>query len=129
MAETTETETTETETAAERGTLSCSFCGLPQERVKKLIAGPAGVCICNECVELCNDIITDDEVEQPKPSEEQVAAALAAMLKNRALTARTAEQHLEKIVRQARSKGLSWDSIAESLGMTGAEAESRFDSP
>jgi ATP-dependent Clp protease ATP-binding subunit ClpX len=36
--------------------LNCSFCGKVQDDVKKLIAGPS-VYICNECVDLCNDII------------------------------------------------------------------------
>jgi len=59
------------------GSLFCSFCGKSQEEVKKLIAGPA-VYICDECVALCNDIISE-EVEKeeaslrklavPKPSE------------------------------------------------------------
>ena len=39
--------------------LSCSFCGKTQERVKKLIAGP-GVFICDECVELCNEILEEE---------------------------------------------------------------------
>ena len=37
----------------------CSFCGRPQEEVKKLIAGPT-VYICDECVGLCNEIIADE---------------------------------------------------------------------
>jgi ATP-dependent Clp protease ATP-binding subunit ClpX len=39
--------------------LTCSFCGKSQEEVKKLIAGPA-VYICDECIELCNDIIAEE---------------------------------------------------------------------
>ena len=35
----------------------CSFCGKLQEQVKKLIAGPRGVYICDECVSLCREII------------------------------------------------------------------------
>ncbi len=45
-------------------TLYCSFCGKSQHDVKKLIAGPS-VFICDECIELCNDIIRDEEVLQP----------------------------------------------------------------
>lgn len=41
------------------GTLSCSFCGKTQKDVKKLIAGP-GVYICDECIDLCNDIIAEE---------------------------------------------------------------------
>ncbi|MEO0003111.1 MAG: hypothetical protein RLZZ22_803, partial [Pseudomonadota bacterium] len=40
-------------------TLYCSFCGKSQHEVKKLIAGPS-VFICDECIELCNDIIRDE---------------------------------------------------------------------
>ena len=45
--------------------LYCSFCGKSQHEVKKLIAGPS-VFICDECIELCNDIIRDEV-----PAEEQ----------------------------------------------------------
>ena len=56
--------------------LKCSFCGKGQEEVKKLIAGPS-VFICNECVDLCNEIIAEEWEEAkeakiprlPKPSE------------------------------------------------------------
>ena len=62
----------------ESGQLTCSFCGKSQDEVKKLIAGPT-VYICDECIELCNDIIDeearlDQTAEQdtkrlPKPAE------------------------------------------------------------
>jgi len=45
--------------------LKCSFCGKSQKQVKKLIAGP-GVYICDECIDLCNEII---EEELSEPSE------------------------------------------------------------
>ncbi len=56
--------------------LYCSFCGKSQHEVRKLIAGPS-VFICDECVDLCNDIITEEMQEQldtgesslPKPHE------------------------------------------------------------
>jgi ATP-dependent Clp protease ATP-binding subunit ClpX len=58
------------------GDLVCSFCGKSQDEVKKLIAGPT-VYICDECIELCNDIIAEEfEKEEaaklssvPKPTE------------------------------------------------------------
>ena len=40
----------------------CSFCGKPQESVKKIIAGP-GVYICDECIALCNGIMEDGDFE------------------------------------------------------------------
>ena len=56
--------------------LKCSFCGKNQDQVKRLIAGP-GVYICDECIELCSDIIADEFEETveldtkslPKPKE------------------------------------------------------------
>jgi ATP-dependent Clp protease ATP-binding subunit ClpX len=56
--------------------LKCSFCGKSQKQVKKLIAGP-GVYICDECIELCNEIMEEDLAttdeftftELPKPAE------------------------------------------------------------
>ena len=56
--------------------LSCSFCGKSQNDVRKLIAGP-GVYVCNECIDICNEIINDDEqtttsavrTNLPKPHE------------------------------------------------------------
>ncbi|MEW6105107.1 MAG: ATP-dependent Clp protease ATP-binding subunit ClpX [Bacillota bacterium] len=60
----------------EKGQLKCSFCGKAQDQVKKLIAGP-GVYICDECIELCNEIIEEELGEEadvelgniPKPKE------------------------------------------------------------
>ena len=62
------------------GDLVCSFCGKSQDEVKKLIAGPT-VYICDECIELCNDIIAEEfEKEEaaklssvPKPAEIKTA--------------------------------------------------------
>ncbi|MEK3852948.1 ATP-dependent protease ATP-binding subunit ClpX [Cytobacillus sp. FSL H8-0458] len=60
----------------EKGQLKCSFCGKTQDQVRKLVAGP-GVYICDECIELCTEIVeeelgTEEEVEfkdVPKPAE------------------------------------------------------------
>ncbi len=40
--------------------IRCSFCGKPQEQVRKLIAGPKGIYICDACVEICTDIIEEE---------------------------------------------------------------------
>ncbi|MGI9861564.1 ATP-dependent Clp protease ATP-binding subunit ClpX [Moorella naiadis] len=60
----------------DKGQLKCSFCGKLQDQVKKLVAGP-GVYICDECIELCNEIIEEELSEDlnlemgelPKPRE------------------------------------------------------------
>lgn len=60
----------------EKSQLKCSFCGKSQEQVRKLVAGP-GVYICDECIELCNEIIEEELTDEysltleniPKPHE------------------------------------------------------------
>jgi ATP-dependent Clp protease ATP-binding subunit ClpX len=51
----------------DKGKLRCSFCGKSQEQVKKLVAGP-GVYICEECIDLCNEII-EEELYKPAESD------------------------------------------------------------
>lgn len=60
----------------DKGQLKCSFCGKMQDQVRKLVAGP-GVYICDECIELCNEIIEEELCDDfsldmgdiPKPNE------------------------------------------------------------
>ncbi|ARU63335.1 ATP-dependent protease ATP-binding subunit ClpX [Tumebacillus avium] len=60
----------------DKGQLKCSFCGKTQDQVRKLVAGP-GVYICDECIELCNEIVEEELGEEeefemkdiPKPGE------------------------------------------------------------
>src|SRR5690625_3206991 len=60
----------------EKGQLKCSFCGKGQDQVRKLVAGP-GVYICDECIELCTEIVEEELGEEeeieikeiPKPQE------------------------------------------------------------
>lgn len=59
--------------------VKCSFCGKPQEVVKKIIAGP-GVYICDECIALCQDII-DEEVFETEEVVEQVEMLTPAEIK------------------------------------------------
>ena len=46
--------------------MNCSFCGKTQEEVYKIVAGP-GVCICDECIKVCNDIILDRRKKEGRP--------------------------------------------------------------
>ena len=52
--------------------LKCTFCGKSQRQVRKLIAGPASVYICDECVELCNEIVEEELGTQAKESTESL---------------------------------------------------------
>ena len=63
------------EAAAEN--LHCSFCGKSQDEVRKLIAGPT-VYICDECIDLCNDIIAEEcDQEESLPGAPQAAGEQA----------------------------------------------------
>ena len=49
--------------------LYCSFCGKPQSEATRLIAGP-GVCICDECIELCLSILNEETIAPQKHKQE-----------------------------------------------------------
>ena len=53
--------------------LFCSFCGKPKELTKRLIAGPNGIYICDECIEVCHEVMKEDK---EKPSENQKVSLL-----------------------------------------------------
>ena len=57
----------------------CSFCGKPKEETRKLITGPDGVCICDECVEICKSMV--DEWQEEKATEENVPLKKPAEIK------------------------------------------------
>jgi len=70
--------------------LKCSFCGKSQEQVRKLIAGP-GVYICDECVDLCNEILDEElfeagAVSQSNQRREQLPEKRRALAKNLSLS-------------------------------------------
>jgi ATP-dependent Clp protease ATP-binding subunit ClpX len=50
-----------------RATYRCSFCGKSQDQVQRLIAGPGGVYICDECIDLCREIIEEEQSTVAKP--------------------------------------------------------------
>ena len=50
------------------GTVTCSFCGKSQDQVKKIVAGP-GVYICNECIDLCKQIIDEELAPESAPAD------------------------------------------------------------
>jgi hypothetical protein len=92
--------------------VSCSFCGKSQEQVEKVIAGPNGVYICNECVALCDDILdqqlTDPATNQPEgdvPSDSSPEHDRANRDERRSLlSARLrALEHLEDVNRAVRA--------------------------
>ena len=57
----------------------CSFCGKPKEETRRLISGPDGACICDECIEICKSMV--DEWEGDKKQQEQVPLKKPAEIK------------------------------------------------
>jgi hypothetical protein len=113
-----------------RAKIACSFCLKSAAAVQKMIAGP-GVFICNECIDLCNDILAQ---EAGKPVRDTAAtfrqrlsdSELLAHLPKVAATAAHVEQNLADWVHQARQRGVTWTRIGAALGMTRQSAWERF---
>ena len=122
--------------------LCCSFCTKSQFDVLKLIAGP-GVLICNECVDLCNQIITDEMQRQDDSARSgavpatDVPPALKAWdglsddeLLDEMVRAHGAHQNVDRAVKRhvaaLRDRGVSWARIGEALGMARQSAWERF---
>lgn len=110
--------------------LACSFCLKPRSAVTTVIMGP-GAYICNECVDLCVQIIA----AKPKVSVESAAPKLEQQLSDEdllihlpkvAAASGQVERHLTSCVRQARGRGITWTRIGEALGMTRQSAWERF---
>lgn len=107
----------------------CSFCLKASTEVATLIGGP-GVFICNECVEMCGEILQ----EQPLPADQRVGPRedelslddVMAALPQVAAGGRQAEVHLTYWVRKARSLGATWARIGAALDMTRQSAWERF---
>jgi hypothetical protein len=108
---------------------SCSFCGKPNNKVAKIVAGP-GVFICNECVELSAAIIAD--ASQPAREEsvrkyldrppEEILAMLPALTRSAARV----EAQLAGWVGRLREQGTDWLTIGDALEMSAEAARQRF---
>jgi len=121
--------------------LHCSFCGKHQAQVAKLIAGP-GVYICDECVDLCQQIIAEElsreevreRIERPPGdvpnltddlddlSIEELIALLVRIYRSHDGVDRT----VQRVVDTLRERQVSWSRIGEALGMTRQSAWERF---
>jgi ClpX C4-type zinc finger len=117
------------------GALYCSFCTKSQEEIDKLIAGP-GVYICNECVGLCNQVLTEERHRNHGPKS-QLPPDLKAWdgLSDEELLAETARAHaahenvdraVARHVTVLRSRGVTWVRIGEALRMTRQSAWEKF---
>jgi hypothetical protein len=122
--------------------LRCSFCAKSQFDVVKLVAGP-GVFICNECIDLCNQIITEEmahkgssaaDVRSDKTQDPPTLKAWDGLsdedLLAEMVRAHAAHQNVDRAVAHhvaaLRARGVSWARIGEALGMTRQSAWERF---
>jgi hypothetical protein len=109
--------------------LFCSFCLKSDAEVTTLIAGP-GVCICGECVALCQQVMQtkeEDSVRQLAPWEQiDDVDVVLANLPRVARAGAQVEVTLTEWVRRGRELGATWTRIGDALGMTRQSAWKRF---
>ena len=113
----------------DKAPLHCSFCLKSQHQVKKLIAGPGFIFICDECVALCDSIVAGKPVKTDEakyklgniPSE-----TLLARLKPVEHTIQGMAKSLESMVEELRGREVSWARIGEALGVSRQSAWERF---
>jgi ATP-dependent protease Clp ATPase subunit len=107
--------------------LHCSFCGKSEDEIKKLAAGPSGIFICDECVEVCQAIMQGEiglnRAFDPKTWPKERLLALLGPLN---ATADSYREHLQTIVETLRAQDVSWGVIAKELGVSRQTAWERF---
>jgi hypothetical protein len=114
---------------AGKGPLHCSFCLKSQHEVKKLIAGPGFIFICDGCVGLCDAIIAG---KPPKidAASFQIGAipteTLLARVKPIEQTLQGMGNQLQTVIEELRGREVSWARIGEALGISRQSAWERF---
>ena len=106
----------------------CSFCFKSQHQVKMLISGPAGIFICSECVELCNEYVARQPrkaSQSPKPEELPTQRLLERLLPIEE-TVQGKGSQLQQVVDILRSRAVSWAQIGAALGVSRQSAWERF---
>ncbi|EFC78808.1 ClpX C4-type zinc finger protein [Parafrankia sp. EUN1f] len=107
----------------------CSFCGQPDTKVEKLVAGP-GVYICNECVALAASIIDGTIGSPARPRtpvwESMTGDEMLSHIPRVAAHIEQAEADLRSWVQELRRRGVTWTRIGEALGITRQSAWERF---
>ena len=113
--------------AIENTALRCSFCGARSDQVSKLLAGP-GVCICGGCVEACNRIL-DGEASGAFAELAQIPdAELLETLRATSDASRALRDLVQQRVDVLRARGITWEEIGASLGISRQAAWERFSS-
>jgi ClpX C4-type zinc finger len=105
----------------------CSFCFKSQHEVRKLISGPAGIFICSECVDLCNEVIAGRPPNLSKPSPNELPTErLLERLRPIEDTIQGKGNQLQWVVELLRSREVSWAQIGAALGISRQSACERF---
>jgi hypothetical protein len=109
-------------------TLYCSFCFKSQHEVKRLISGPFCIFICDECVDLCNEIVAHGPPSSSKPAkpEEPPTEFLLQRLQAIEDTVQGKGNQLQQAVETLRSREVSWAQIGAALGISRQSAWERF---
>ena len=109
-------------------TLYCSFCFKSQHEVKKLIAGPAAIFICDECVALCDEYVAGRVPPKSKtPSPQELPTErLLERLQPIEDTLQGKGNQLQWVVDLLRSREVSWAQIGAALGVSRQSAWERF---
>ena len=112
--------------------VNCSFCAKPSSAVAKVIAGP-GVYICNECIQLCNDILEEEQqasspagTQLPAREEAMTDEEILALLPRIALVSAQTDASLQRMVTVLRGRGVTWARIGAALQITRQSAWERF---
>lgn len=109
------------------GTLYCSFCFKSHRQVRKLISGPAGIFICDECVESCNHVISGRPVDAAKTTIDSVPTErLLERLSAIEHTLQGKGNQLQQVVEALRSRDVSWAVVGAALGISRQSAWERF---
>lgn len=107
----------------------CSFCGKPNTKIDKLVAGP-GVYICNECTTLAMSIVDGSFASPTEPRvpfwESMTDGEMLSHIPRVAAHIDQAEADLRSWVRELRRRGVTWIKIGETLGITRQSAWERF---
>jgi len=108
-------------------TLYCSFCFKSQHDVRTLVSGPAAVFICDECVELCGEVIAGrPPALAQSPPQELPTERLLERLRPIEDTIQGKANQLQWAVDLLRSRDVSWAQIGTALGVSRQSAWERF---
>ncbi len=108
---------------------TCSFCGKAQEEVAKLVAGAGvGLFICDQCIDLCKEIIEQESAVPTRPVDLPDAPVELAIQRMVALhrSRQQVDREAAAAVRALRDRGVTWIRIGTALGMSKQSAWERY---